>query len=468
MKKYFYFLLFTSVTVLACSASNVYAADADWAELNTGIRKDFSQISCPDARTCYAVSGFYLVGGTGGGIKTTDGGDTFTTLKLPTSNPLHTISCPSVDVCYAAGDFGTLLNTTDGGTTWTKQELGSRSNPPQLTGIFAVNDTTVYVVGREGFIYKSRDGGDTWKPPALRMFADFFSVYFSDEMTGFITGNSGALAVTVDGGETWQPKGALSAVGTIGAIHGAGTDTIYTTGKVISKSVDAGDHWDTARSGTLEGYRTVTVADDNTVYAVGESSNTIFKTTNGGTSWASEFTPKASSVLRSIACPEPDYCIAVGTGGKVFRLGTPPPAPEPEPEPVVVEVSTTTEAVASSTVPIIPVVVPEPVPVVPPIPVVTPPQAPVVQTPVVSNITSVTLKRTLKKGSRGTDVRRLQEILSADEEVYPEKIVSGYFGALTKKAVGLFQAKHGIANEGEPGYGQAGPKTRAKLNEVAL
>ncbi|MBI2623715.1 MAG: carboxypeptidase regulatory-like domain-containing protein [Candidatus Liptonbacteria bacterium] len=74
--------------------------------------------------------------------------------------------------------------------------------------------------------------------------------------------------------------------------------------------------------------------------------------------------------------------------------------------------------------------------------------------------------RTLASGSRSSEVRTLQEMLARDSSVYPEGTVSGYYGTLTKKAVERFQEKHGIAAEGEAGYGVVGPKTRAKLNEL--
>lgn len=74
----------------------------------------------------------------------------------------------------------------------------------------------------------------------------------------------------------------------------------------------------------------------------------------------------------------------------------------------------------------------------------------------------------LRRGSRGAEVTALQEFLKSDPVIYPEGIVSGYFGALTEQAVKRFQTKYGIVSSGSPattGYGLVGPKTRAKLNE---
>ncbi len=75
---------------------------------------------------------------------------------------------------------------------------------------------------------------------------------------------------------------------------------------------------------------------------------------------------------------------------------------------------------------------------------------------------------TLTNGSEGDDVKTLQLGLTRDG-VYSNAIVSGYYGTLTEEAVKNFQAKYGIINYGTPattGYGNFGPKTQAKFNEL--
>ena len=60
-------------------------------------------------------------------------------------------------------------------------------------------------------------------------------------------------------------------------------------------------------------------------------------------------------------------------------------------------------------------------------------------------------------------------MLASDSTIYPEGIISGYYGSLTVKAVQNFQIKYGIVSSGTPtttGYGLAGPETRKKMNEV--
>src|SRR3989344_6551352 len=80
----------------------------------------------------------------------------------------------------------------------------------------------------------------------------------------------------------------------------------------------------------------------------------------------------------------------------------------------------------------------------------------------VSAATCVDFSRTLSLNSKGTDVSALQQFLR-DNAGYTGQ-VTGNFGPLTRAAVGKWQLQKGIVhNATTPGYGQAGPKTRAAL-----
>lgn len=71
------------------------------------------------------------------------------------------------------------------------------------------------------------------------------------------------------------------------------------------------------------------------------------------------------------------------------------------------------------------------------------------------------LTRNLSRGSSGDDIRGLQEFLSQDKEIYPEGLVTGYFGPLTEAAVKRWQEKNGVESAGA-----IGPKTIARFNEL--
>jgi hypothetical protein len=81
----------------------------------------------------------------------------------------------------------------------------------------------------------------------------------------------------------------------------------------------------------------------------------------------------------------------------------------------------------------------------------------VVSVPRASALSDIT--SSLSLGSTGADVTTLQTFLAQDPSIYPQGLVTGYFGALTQAAVTNFQNKYGI----QP-VGQVGPITRAEIN----
>lgn len=75
--------------------------------------------------------------------------------------------------------------------------------------------------------------------------------------------------------------------------------------------------------------------------------------------------------------------------------------------------------------------------------------------------------RILSVGSTGEDVTRLQQFLARDRNIYPEGMVTGYYGALTEAAVKRWQAAYNIVTSGTPsttGFGQVGPRTAAAMS----
>ena len=68
---------------------------------------------------------------------------------------------------------------------------------------------------------------------------------------------------------------------------------------------------------------------------------------------------------------------------------------------------------------------------------------------------------TLRIGSKGENVRVLQQLLASDRDMYPSGSQDGVFGPLTQKAVIQFQISYGLSADG-----LVGPVTRTKVNNV--
>lgn len=67
----------------------------------------------------------------------------------------------------------------------------------------------------------------------------------------------------------------------------------------------------------------------------------------------------------------------------------------------------------------------------------------------------------LDPGARGANVTNLQSFFADNASIYPEGMVTGYYGGLTKAAVNRFQAAYGFSQ-----VGRVGPMTLSKINSL--
>ncbi|MBI2673821.1 MAG: peptidoglycan-binding protein [Candidatus Zambryskibacteria bacterium] len=67
----------------------------------------------------------------------------------------------------------------------------------------------------------------------------------------------------------------------------------------------------------------------------------------------------------------------------------------------------------------------------------------------------------LSLGSRGEAVEALQALLAANPDIYPEGLITGYFGKATERALKRLQKENGLEQ-----VGWVGPRTRMLLNRL--
>ena len=82
---------------------------------------------------------------------------------------------------------------------------------PPLEAIFFLNECTGWVVGANGTIGKTTDGGFSWEARTCDQ-EQLLAVHFIDDNNGWAVGGAGAVCATTDGGLTWtveQPPSEL-------------------------------------------------------------------------------------------------------------------------------------------------------------------------------------------------------------------------------------------------------------------
>ncbi|MGH9768975.1 MAG: YCF48-related protein [Blastocatellia bacterium] len=91
---------------------------------------------------------------------------------------------------WVVGNNGTILKTTNGGDAWTAQTSGTAAN---LRDVYFVDANHGWAVGDSGVILTTSDGGATWSPEQSGVAANLRGVFFANANTGFAVGDGGVI-----------------------------------------------------------------------------------------------------------------------------------------------------------------------------------------------------------------------------------------------------------------------------------
>jgi photosystem II stability/assembly factor-like uncharacterized protein len=102
---------------------------------------------------------------------------------------------------HDSASVSSIFITADAGAAWSSAEL-----PGELFAVQALGDSVAYAAGDRGLVYKTLDGGRTWKPLptpyAGQKDVGLLSLCFLDAEHGFVAG-VGKMLRTGDGGASW-------------------------------------------------------------------------------------------------------------------------------------------------------------------------------------------------------------------------------------------------------------------------
>lgn len=214
------------------------------------------------------------------------------------------------DTGVVVGYNGTILRSNNGGTSWTSVNSGSSNH---LLGIHFINSSTGWIVGNNGTILKTTNGGQSWFFQNSGTNAILHQPFFIDLNNGFIAGENGVCLKTSNGGNTWSTVNVTSGNSkvsvffinsAIGFFCGAGTND------AIIKTIDGGTNWFNNYNNTTEEFSSIIFTSTNVGYAVSDLTGQIAMTTNGGVTWNSNSSGVSS--LYSIKFPSPNVGFAVG------------------------------------------------------------------------------------------------------------------------------------------------------------
>jgi photosystem II stability/assembly factor-like uncharacterized protein len=118
-----------------------------------------------------------------------------------TTNQLNGVDFINADTGVVVGAQGLILRTTDGGDTWTTIDMGI--NTP-LHAVQFVSESRVMIVGQAGIILRSDDGGETFEQVPVGGTVAFYGINIDRTSgKGLISGATLAILWTDDFGDNW-------------------------------------------------------------------------------------------------------------------------------------------------------------------------------------------------------------------------------------------------------------------------
>ncbi len=166
----------------------------------------------PDGQHGWAVGSTGAAGEILTSIVGTINGEDWEQLPLPASasSSLLGVNFITPDSGWIVGYNGKIYATTDGGHSWQQQTSGTSR---KLYRVHFVNSLTGWITGgwQDGssfLVLKTTNGGNTWQNLSFGSTCySCLDIYFSDEQNGWICGHDNLLDPhihhTTDGGLTW-------------------------------------------------------------------------------------------------------------------------------------------------------------------------------------------------------------------------------------------------------------------------
>jgi photosystem II stability/assembly factor-like uncharacterized protein len=96
--------------------------------------------------------------------------------------------------------YGTLKRTADGGATWDSVDIGTTN---WVLGMQFKSPQVGYIVGTGGMVRRTVDGGNSWVDLSVPVENSLQAVFFVNEQVGYVGGGN-CLFGTMDGGESWD------------------------------------------------------------------------------------------------------------------------------------------------------------------------------------------------------------------------------------------------------------------------
>jgi photosystem II stability/assembly factor-like uncharacterized protein len=196
------------------------------------------------------------------------------------TNQLNDVNFIDNNTGWIVGRQGTMLRTTNGGNSWSAQNSGTTED---LNAIHMINVNLGYAVGDRGRILKYN--GTSWSALSTGETRHVYGVHFVNENIGWAVGDWGRLYYTSNGGSSWRNQNDPTNSTKFNAVYALSESEAWavgTNGRILRYN---GNTWGVRTSGVNVELLGVHFLNSNFGFAVGKNSTILFW---DGNAWATQ------------------------------------------------------------------------------------------------------------------------------------------------------------------------------------
>lgn len=240
-------------------------------------------------------------------------------LSTSISESFFDVESVNADVSYVVGDNGKMFKTTNGGLSWSPVTSGS---------VFSIYDAEFlteqlgWVCGNGGMVMKTSTGGNVWSQQSLGSSIELYEINFLGSLVGVVAGQNtstfeAVLFFTSDGGNIWTPLTAPSGMENIIDIEFISTTTGYVLDEYgLYYTTNGGLNWTPVSVPASYAMFCIEMFDAAHGWISG-AEGSVFYTSNGGADWIPQTTP-CTSMLKSISIVDVNTAFICGYNGTII------------------------------------------------------------------------------------------------------------------------------------------------------
>jgi photosystem II stability/assembly factor-like uncharacterized protein len=277
---------------------------------------------------------YVAVGERGVVVYSDDGGKSWTQAKVPVSATLTGVSFATPELGWAVGHEGIVIATTDGGRTWTRLVDGSTLLPQLIDYAAAQADATAKALAQAKPADKAKAQeaadaadevlGDAEAGLKFGPSRPLLDVLFTSPTNGFAVGAYGLVFRTADGGKSWKliaDKVGYTKLTHFNAVAATPSGKLFLAGEAgtVYRSDDGGETWrqlSTPYKGSYYGLVGLTAPTGEVVLLYGFRGK-VMRSADAGESWEEIATPARSSLYGS-AVLEDGTVVLSGAAGALI------------------------------------------------------------------------------------------------------------------------------------------------------